>query len=205
MRLHALYSARGPGCGLAWRILLFLFLPIVWAVANGDESVRKLDFSRAPDAKDLEERARQIGNEMYPKVVELLADGKTKLPRQFDIVFRKNLSRPGELEFPAGYVRGSRGTTIYLDAELIAADPRMLDRLLVHEMTHVAQRYSVRVPGYWREGIAEYVCYKLGMDGTNCPICDWGSWHYRSGYSCAAAFLVFLEKSYGSKIGRAHV
>jgi hypothetical protein len=29
-------------------------------------SVRKVDFSRAPELKDLAERARSIGNEMYP-------------------------------------------------------------------------------------------------------------------------------------------
>lgn len=189
---------RNPGC----RVLLFLILPIVGFGASGQEPVRKVDFSQTPEVKELAEHARQIGNQMYPKVVALLGDGTTKLPKQFDIVFRKNLSRPEELEYPEGEVRTPMGTTIYLDAELIAAEPERLNRLLVHEMAHVAQRYSRSVPGYWWEGMAEYACFKLGMDGTNCPVCGYGSWHYRSGYACAAAFLVYVEKMYGSNAVR---
>ena len=187
---------------VGWRILLFLLLSAGCVGATEQEPVRKVDFSQTPEVKELAERARQIGNQMYPQVVALLADGTAKLPSHFDIVFRKKLSRPGELDDPVGYVRGSRGVTIYLDAELVAAEPEKLDRLLVHEMAHVAQRYSIQVPDYWREGIAEYVCYKLGMDGTNCPVCGWGSWHYQSGYACAAALLVYVEETRGSNAVR---
>ena len=60
-------------------------------------SVCKVDFSEAPEMKELAERARQVGNEMYPKVLALLADDTAKLPRQFDIVFKKHTwgGRPG--------------------------------------------------------------------------------------------------------------
>ena len=36
--------------------------------------VRKVDFSGAPEMRELAERARRIGNEMYPRVLALLAD-----------------------------------------------------------------------------------------------------------------------------------
>ena len=60
----------------------------------GKAFVRKVDFSQTPELKDLAERARQIGNEMYPKVLALLADDPSKLPQHFDIVFKKYL-KPG--------------------------------------------------------------------------------------------------------------
>ena len=54
--------------------------------------VRSVDFNQAPEMNDLAERARQIGNEVYPKILTLLADDRSKLPRQFDIVFKKHIS-----------------------------------------------------------------------------------------------------------------
>src|SRR5438046_10710191 len=56
-------------------------------------SVRKVDYRRTPEVNELAERARQLGDEMYPKVLALLADDTAKLPRQFDIVFRKRTWR----------------------------------------------------------------------------------------------------------------
>src|SRR5512141_928292 len=60
--------------------------------------VRTVDFSAAPDAKALAERARQIGNQLYPHVCALLADGSWDFPQQFDICFKKKLRgmRTGE-------------------------------------------------------------------------------------------------------------
>src|SRR6266542_6306843 len=55
---------------------------------SGKASVRKVDFSEAPEAKELAEHARRIGIEVYPKILALLADGASKLPRQFDIVLK---------------------------------------------------------------------------------------------------------------------
>ena len=56
--------------------------------------VHKLDFSEAPKLKALAERARRIGNEIYPKVLAIVAEDTSKLPHQFDIVFKKYL-KPG--------------------------------------------------------------------------------------------------------------
>ena len=100
----------------------------------GNASVRKVDFSEAPEARALAERARQIGNEMYPRVVALLADDSSKIPRQFDIVFRKHLE---------GNFGQTVGTTINLRAEWFAKNPDDLGETLIHEMSHVAQKYPV--------------------------------------------------------------
>ena len=160
----------------------------------GNASVRKVDFSEAPALKELADHARRVGNEMYPKILALLAADSSKLPRQFDIVFKKSL---------VGNFGQSVGTTINLRAEWFAKNPTDLDEKLIHEMSHVAQQYPSKAWDYWGEGIADYVCYKLGH--TNewiWPHCSFEYPHYTSGYCCAGAFLMFVDATYGPHVVR---
>src|SRR5438309_3148516 len=53
--------------------------------------VRKVDYREAPELKELAERARRIGNEVYPKILTLLTDNTSKLPQKFDIVFKEHV------------------------------------------------------------------------------------------------------------------
>ena len=106
----------------------------------GNASVRKVDFNEALEARALAERARRIGNEIYPKILALLADDSSKLPRRFDIVFKKNL---------ASYFAQTVGATINLRAEWFAKNPTDLDGTLIHEMSHVAQKYPSKAWDYW--------------------------------------------------------
>ena len=100
----------------------------------GNASVRKVDLCEAPEVKESAEHARRIGNEIYPKILTLLADDSSKLPLQFDIVFRKHLE---------GNFGQTVGATINLRAEWFAKNPTDLDETLIHEMAHVAQKYPV--------------------------------------------------------------
>jgi hypothetical protein len=159
--------------------------------------VRKVEFSGAPEMRELAERARRIGNEMYPKVLALLADDSSRLPRQFDIVFKKHLGSPGV----------TSGRTIRLNAGWLANSPVYLDTVLGHEMAHVAQDHKwyrkSKTHWYWQEGIADYVRCKLGYtNGWGCPQCSQDFPHYTSGWSCAGAFLLYLDTAYGSNIVR---
>ena len=175
----------------------------------GSPYVRKVDYSAAPRAQALVERARQIGNRMYPEVCALLADSNWDFPRQFDICFKKKLRhmRTGE----------ARITQICLNAqyvELLKDNPAALDQTLVHEMAHVAQHYerpligrlvalNSNPPSCWQEGIADYVCFRLGQtNGWRCAECAAVYPHYRDGYGCAGAFLLYLEGTYHSNIVR---
>jgi Peptidase of plants and bacteria len=93
-------------------------------------------------------------------------------------------------------------------------NPAALDEMVVHEMTHVAQHYYHPIigrlvvvdshpPSCWQEGIADYVCFKLGQtNGWRCAECDSVYPHYRSGYSCAGALLLYLEGTYNSNLAR---
>jgi hypothetical protein len=157
----------------------------------------------------LAERARVIANEDYPKLVELLGDGTSPLPASFDLVFKEHLDgTEAGIVVRRKRLLGREDYVIYLSADWLGSDPTNsdvymnvtnLDVFLVHEMAHVAQDYRKVVPFHWREGIANYACSKLGYTKAwNCPRCSGKYPHYTSGYSCAAALLLFLESNYGS-------
>jgi hypothetical protein len=192
---------RGSGPPPARRLFILFLTLIGVSLRCPAGSVRNVDFREAPEMRDLAERARRTGDEVYPKILVLLADETTKSPRQFDIVFTRRLK-----SFAAGATQGSK---ISLNAAWLALHPEDLDQLLAHEMTHVAQKYRfapfyrTRAPAWWEEGIASYVPYKVGfMEGSWCAQCTAEFPHYLSGYSCAGAFLFYVDKLYGSNVVR---
>ena len=167
------------------------------------ESVGRIDFTKAPALNDLEEHVRQFGNEMYPKICALLADDAAKLKRRFDVIIGPTESRNmGET-----YRERAR---IYIDSASLTNSLTRLerfDKIFVHEMAHMAQCYDglfrTRPPVGWEEGIADFVRFKiLGTNGWECPECNARYPHYSSGYTCAGAFLLFVEESHGSNIVR---
>lgn len=175
----------------------------------GPSYVRKVEFGGPSQTKALAERARKTGDQMYPSVCALLADGNWDFPSQFDICFKKELPqmRTGE----------ARMTQICLNSHYLnqfQENPATLDEMVVHEMAHVAQHYYHPIicrlvvfdphpPSCWQEGIADYVCFKLGQtNGWHCAECDSQYPHYRNGYSCAGAFLLYLEGTYNSNVVR---
>ena len=173
------------------------------------EPVRKVDFKEAPEMREVAAEVRRVGNEMYPAVLAILSDGKSRLPEQFDVVFKK--------EIPSDIPARTSGKTVYLNAryfalikwmqtntDLLDRDPKLVENILVHEMAHVTQRYRrSKAPVFWAEGIADYVRYKLdGTNGPTCPQCSFQYPHYSSGYWCLGAFLLHLDATYGSNVVR---
>jgi hypothetical protein len=168
-------------------------------------SVRRVDFSQAPELKELAGHARQFGNEMYPKVCALLPDEGAKRPRQFDIILKPLKSQnTGEAHLET--------RRIYINSSYLTNSPagqERFDKVLVHEMTHLVQQYrpisllfwTFQEPAslFWGEGMANYAFYKLlGTNGWSCPECNPRYPHYTSGYTCAGAFLLFVEARYSS-------
>lgn len=171
------------------------------------DPVRKVDFKLAPNNPELAARARQIGNRLYPQVCALLDDGGSEFPPQFNIYLKKRLHR--------GVLGETRLNHIYLNnaqIERLEKQPGYLDDVLVHEMAHVAQHYSHPIigrwlvftsdpPRFWVEGIADYVCFKICITNEwHCPKCNSIYPHYKNGYTCAGAFLLFLEQKYNPRI-----
>jgi hypothetical protein len=165
-----------------------------------DEPVRAVIFKGAPEIPDLAERARKVGNDCYPKVLQVLGEKPSEALAHFDIVFQNHASMKTLMnDASGGYM--SRGK-IYLGLDWLTNSPQELDAYLVHEMAHVAQDYSWwRTPPHWTEGLADYADFKLGYTNSwECAQCSAMYPHYTSGYSCAAAFLLFVEPNYDSQI-----
>jgi hypothetical protein len=151
-------------------------------------SVREVDISQTPEMEAYAKEARQLCEEVYPKILKLMADDPTKLPQQFDLIFRHKQSDPGL----------TSGTRIYLSSDWFLKHPADLGAI-VHEMAHVAQQYAGGAPGYWVEGVADYVRYTLGYtNGWSYPHCSAEFPHYSSGYWCTSAFLMYVEATYGT-------
>ncbi|HKS38248.1 MAG TPA: basic secretory protein-like protein [Verrucomicrobiae bacterium] len=201
-----------------------------FAGATWAESVRNVDFGDAPEMKEMAEHVRRFGNEMYPKILGLLVEDPLRVPARFDVTFKKGLK--------SGRTGTTKNTRIDLDAReyMETADKREwyarnatnldafaegatnlqmvlirnLNKILVHEMAHVAQQYRgmapiywTKAPTYWEEGIAEYVRFKLGYTNAwDCPQCSAAFPHYTSGYECAGAFLLHVDATYGSNVVR---
>lgn len=165
-----------------------------------DEPVRAVIFKGVPEIPTLAERAREIGNETYPKILELLGEQASEAPKHFDIVFQKHASMKTLMNDASGgfMMRGK----IYLGLDWLTNSPEELDSYLAHEVAHVAQDYDWwRSPPHWTEGLADYTHYKLGYTNSwACAECSAMYPHYTSGYSCAAAFLLFVEANYDSQV-----
>jgi Peptidase of plants and bacteria len=161
----------------------------------------------AASQKELAERAKQVGNQMYPRVCGLLSEGKCQSPSGFNIEIKPQL--------PNGNLGQTRLRTVLLNANYIEEfqnEPGLLDEVLIHEMGHVAQHYYQPIigrwlvfthnpPGFWVEGIADYICFKLlQTNAWACAECGSTYPHYRDGYSCAGAFLLFLESTFNPMI-----
>jgi hypothetical protein len=180
-------------------------------------SVREVRFVGTPDNPELAQKAQALGNMYFPQIYSTLSEGAQD-PPQFGIIFQKDLARrykssvrrstqnmPKMMNYyPSGVaVRGN----VYLDAETFFKEPRRLDGVLLHEMAHLAQRYPwyrrITMPFYWQEGIAEAMISKVNnpqaIETRPCK-CTALSPHYISGYSCTAAFLLYMENTYDPEL-----
>lgn len=125
-------------------LLLWALQPPVAHAEPKPSYVRKVDFSSIPKQAWLAERARRIGEDLYPQVCSLLADGKTDFPRKFDIYLKRKLDDRNS--------GATSLTTISLDVSFLERreeDLEYFDRVLIHEMAHVAQHYNRAIIGHW--------------------------------------------------------
>ncbi|MBA4149371.1 MAG: hypothetical protein H0X66_14750 [Verrucomicrobia bacterium] len=191
-------------------------------LATGEKtSIRKVEFSRTPEIQPYAERARELGNEVYPKIVALLSDGSAGSPEQVDVRFKKRFSIFFRYDHTGkerlGFVT-ARSKTVYINTTLLADlikssgrnlpqdDFLLFDKVFNHELVHVAQHYpssTFRNHRHWAEGIPDYVRYKLGdTNGWRCAECSAEFPHYTSGYTCAGAFLLYVDELHGADVIR---
>lgn len=164
--------------------------------------VESVEFRGISENTLLAERVIRTANEYYSKIPAMLGDSPKSL-RPIRIVFVDSVkSRKGDAKGGVPVIWNPR--TVYLDGNWLDQNPAYIDFILIHEMTHVLQRYKwLKAPKYWVEGIASYVPCKLGFgQGKLAPTTTFGSPNYLSGYNSTAAFLLYLEEKYGPQVIR---
>jgi len=178
-------------------------------VTESPGPVRKADFTQAPQLKDLTNHARELGDEMYPKISSLLLDQAAKPPPRFDLIVAPLKSRnTGEAHLSTH--------RIYLNSDYLTNQADRLekfDKVFVHEMAHIALQYEVRTKSlwrsdppaasYWGESLADFARFKLiGTNNWACAECNARLPHCSSGYMCGGAFLLYLDATYGTNLVR---
>jgi len=144
----------------------------------------RADYSEVPEMAEYANKIARFCEQIYPKIQQRLSPGSVL--SSLVVIFKRNQANPGM----------TSGFLIYLSSEWFKQHPDDLGAI-VHEMTHAVQAYPGGVPSWLTEGIADYMRFWLGYQNSwSYPHCGKESPHYTSGYSCAAAFLRYIERTY---------
>jgi hypothetical protein len=148
----------------------------------------QVNYSEVPEMADFANKAARLVEDVYPKI-------QNKLDPSYS-VSSLILILKREQNYPAMTL----GFTIFLSSQWFIQHPDDLGAI-VHEVTHVAQLYGPGQPSWLVEGIADYMRFWLGYSNSwSYPHCDANTPHYMNGYSCAGAFLQFVERVYDKDI-----
>src|SRR4051812_10554457 len=110
-------SGLGARCSRSWlQIGLVLLMTTGLAGVSLAGSVREPDISQTPEMAAFAKEARQLCDEVYPKILNLMAEDPAKLPQQFDLIFRHGQSEPGL----------TAGTKVYLSSDWFTKHPEDL-------------------------------------------------------------------------------
>jgi hypothetical protein len=151
-----------------------------------------VDTREAPDLQALHQTIPDVLRKHYPPMLSILWTKGDPLPSEVRFQARPGIDNPA-------YASGNR---IVLSAEWFARNPGDLG-CLVHEMTHLVQRYPgfPGQPGWLVEGISDYVRYKVKADDRwAIPQSYREGTSYKNGYGVTTAFLVCLERHYGNDL-----
>jgi hypothetical protein len=148
----------------------------------------RVDCSEAPEMLDFANKAARLVEDVYPRIQNKL--DPSYMISSLILKFKKDQTYPGLVV----------GFTINLSSQWFLQHPDDLGAV-VHETTHVAQAYGPSQPSWLVEGIADYMRFWLGYQNSwSYPHCDAHTPHYLNGYSCAAAFLQYVERVYDKDI-----
>jgi hypothetical protein len=144
------------------------------------------DVTQAPECQAFGEKAKDLCQEWYPKINELLFGKDRPLPAaKVRLVFE-----------PMKGVAHTSNAVIHISAEWVTKKSPDDFGMVIHELTHVVQDYQNRVKaadGWLTEGIADYIRHKDFENDIEKLRINPDKGSYRQGYTTAAAFLNWLE------------
>jgi len=169
---------------------------------NGESCVSFVDYTQFPALGPLCPQFVHALDANYAWTRSLLLTPPAWHPEKIDITFSAVV--PGRSALGASFVAVTAGNHILFNGSIAEKDIPNACGALVHEMTHVFQQYPRPLSGYsagplWlTEGLADYVRARA-RDITDrpswCAACGRGQ-TYKVGYTCAAALLLYIERTY---------
>ncbi len=143
----------------------------------------------APEMREWAENTARICERAYPLINEELKSDGFKPPALITMTLKKDYRG----------VAATGGTRITGSAKFFTDHPDDVGAM-VHETTHVVQRYRSRNnPGWLVEGVADYVRF-FKFEPGNLGRINPRTAHYNSSYRVTAAFLAYLVEKYDEQI-----
>ncbi|MEP6756869.1 MAG: basic secretory protein-like protein, partial [Chthonomonadales bacterium] len=146
------------------------------------------DVTAAPEMQPWGHTAEALCEVWYSKISVMLKSDESfrPLPDTVKIIFDLESQAPA-------YVAGS---TMHVSIPYVKGH---LDDfgMIIHELTHLVQRYRGGAPGWLMEGMADYVRNKLFEPNLKLPKVNFDRAKYTDSYKTTASFLLFVESKYG--------
>ena len=169
-------------------VVLILFLCVRPGLANPPRF--EADTSQVPELQPWGRVAEALCTVWYPKIVDILKsdDSERPLPPVVKILFEKDMDG-------VAYVADDK---MHIAAKWVTAHPADFG-MVVHELTHLVQRYPANEAGdagWLVEGIADYVRGHYFEPLVKTPRINFEKAKYTDAYKTTAAFLVWTESKY---------
>jgi len=143
----------------------------------------------APEMREWAEKTARICEQAYPLINEELKSDGYRPPAQISMTLKKDYRG----------VAATGGTRITGSVRFFTDHPDDVGAM-VHETTHVVQRYRSRNnPGWLVEGVADYVRF-FKFEPGNLGRINPQTAHYNSSYRVTAAFLAYLVEKYDEQL-----
>ena len=155
----------------------------------------KVDFSAARDLEPLIGRIHEAFTSSWAPTLDLLGQHSDAASKVVHVTFKPGIKAPAYAE----------GRNITISTAHLRRNPEDTIGVFIHELSHVLQDYRGRGPGWFTEGSADYVRFKLNPDDAWARHCrrniqrdnPFGS------YWPSTAFLLYLEATYQKPIVKA--
>lgn len=161
--------------------------PSTPATAKAVTPVFQADTSEVPELEAWGHVAEALCQVWYPKVSEILRTDDSARPTLgvVKIFFKKDMKG----------VAHAAGGNLYIAADWVKGNPTDFG-MVVHELTHLVQRYPSYNAGWLVEGIADYVRGYHFEPAITHPRIDFTRAKYTDAYKTTAAFLKWVSDKY---------
>lgn len=148
------------------------------------------DTTQVPQLQPWGRAAEALCAVWYPRLVDILASDDTAgfMP-VIRVVFEKDMKG----------IAHSGGNEIHIAASWVESHPHDFG-MVVHELTHLVQRYPQNGAGWLVEGIADYVRQRHFEPDVPVPAIDFSRARYTDAYKTSASFLIWIEANVDPKI-----